>query len=38
VVEPDLKVVLKNNLYMLNIAFTEEKVKSKVDNLSSKDK
>jgi hypothetical protein len=38
VVKPDLKVVLKNNLYTPNIAFIEEKVENKVNNLSSKDK
>jgi hypothetical protein len=38
VVEPDLKVVSKNDLYTPNIAFAEERVESKVDNLSSKDK
>jgi hypothetical protein len=38
VIEPDPEVVLKNNLYMSNIAFAEEKMENKVDDLSSKDK
>jgi hypothetical protein len=38
VVKPDLKVVLKDNLYTFNIAFAKKEVKSKVNNLSSKDK
>jgi hypothetical protein len=37
-VKPDSEVVLKDNLYTLNIAFAEKKIKSKVNNLSSKDK
>jgi hypothetical protein len=38
VVEPDLEVVLKDDLYTLNIVFAEKGVKSEVDDLSSKDK
>jgi hypothetical protein len=38
VVKPDLKVVSKDNLYMSDIAFAEEGVESKVNDLSSKDK
>jgi hypothetical protein len=38
VVKLDLEIVLKNDLYTLDIAFAKEKVKSKVNNLSSKDK
>jgi hypothetical protein len=37
VVKPDPEVVLEDNLYTSNIAFTEEGVKSKVNDLSSKD-
>jgi hypothetical protein len=37
VVEPDLKVVLEDNLYTPNMAFAEERVESKIDDLSSKD-
>jgi hypothetical protein len=37
-IKPDSEVVLKNNLYMFNIAFAEKRVKSKVNNLSSKNK
>jgi hypothetical protein len=37
-IKPDPKVVLKDNLYTLNIVFAEEGVESKVDNLNSKDK
>jgi hypothetical protein len=38
IVKLDPEVILKNDLYMFNIAFTKEKIKSKVNNLSSKDK
>jgi hypothetical protein len=38
VVKPDPEVVLENDLYMSDIAFAKEKVKSKVNNLSSKNK
>jgi hypothetical protein len=38
VIKPDLEVVLKNNLYTPNIAFAKERIKSKVNNLNSKDK
>jgi hypothetical protein len=38
VVEPDPEVVLKNDLYTLNIAFAEEGVESKVNDLNSKNK
>jgi hypothetical protein len=37
-VKPNLKIVLKDDLYMSDIAFTEKEVKSKVNNLSNKDK
>jgi hypothetical protein len=37
VVEPDLEVVLEDDLYTPDIAFAEEEVKSEVDDLSSKD-
>jgi hypothetical protein len=37
IVKPDSEVVLKNDLYTPDIVFTEEGVKSKVNNLSSKD-
>jgi hypothetical protein len=37
VIKPDPEVVLKNNLYTPNIVFIKKKVKSKVNNLSSKD-
>jgi hypothetical protein len=37
-VKPDSEIVLKDNLYTFNIAFAKEKMKSKVNNLSSKDK
>jgi hypothetical protein len=38
VIKPDLKVVLKNDLYTPDITFAEERVESKVNDLSSKDK
>jgi hypothetical protein len=38
VVEPDPEVVLKNDLYTPDIVFAKERVESKVNNLSSKDK
>jgi hypothetical protein len=38
VVKLDPKIVLKDNLYMSNIVFTKERIKSKVNNLSNKDK
>jgi hypothetical protein len=38
VIKLDLKVVLEDNLYTLNIVFAEEGIKSKVNNLSNKDK
>jgi hypothetical protein len=37
-VELDLKIVSEDNLYTPDIAFAEEEVKSKINNLSSKDK
>jgi hypothetical protein len=37
VIKPDLEVVSKNDLYTLNIAFAKEEIKSKVNDLSSKD-
>jgi hypothetical protein len=38
IIKPDPKVVLEDDLYTPNIAFAEKGVKSKVNNLSSKDK
>jgi hypothetical protein len=38
IVKPDSEVVSEDNLYTSDIAFAEERVKSKVNNLSSKDK
>jgi hypothetical protein len=38
IIKPDLKIVLKNNLYTPDIAFVKERVKSKVNNLSNKNK
>jgi hypothetical protein len=38
VVKLNLEVVLKDNLYTFNIVFAEKRVKSKVNDLSSKDK
>jgi hypothetical protein len=38
IVEPDLEVILKDNLYTPDIIFAKEKIKSKIDDLSSKDK
>jgi hypothetical protein len=38
VVKPDLEVVLEDDLYTPNIAFAKERIKSEVNNLSSKDK
>jgi Mrp family chromosome partitioning ATPase len=38
VIKPDLEVVSENNLYTPNIVFAKERIKSKIDDLSSKDK
>jgi hypothetical protein len=38
VVKLNPEVILKNDLYTFDIVFAEEGVKSKVNNLSSKDK
>jgi hypothetical protein len=38
VIKPDPKVVLKDNSYTSDIVFAEERVKSEVNDLSSKNK
>jgi hypothetical protein len=38
VIKPNPEIVSKDNLYTPNIVFAKKRVKSKVNNLSSKDK